>query len=66
MSFGVKTAFRLWRRCWYSENRTLALLIRFYYRDTLRAQKIKLDKTYTLPVLGILAMLPVEIIYDCP
>lgn len=36
-------------------NRVLVL------RDTLRAQKIKLDKTYTLPVLGILAMLPVEI-----
>lgn len=30
-------------------------------RDALRAQKIKLDKTYTLPVLGILALLPVEI-----
>ena len=30
-------------------------------RDTLRAQKIKLDKAYTLPVLGILALLPVEI-----
>lgn len=29
-------------------------------RDTLRARKIKLDKTYTLPVLGILAMLPVK------
>lgn len=36
-------------------NRVLAL------RDTLRAEKIKLDKTYTLPVLGILALLPVEI-----
>ena len=36
-------------------NRVLVL------RDTLRAQKIKLDKAYTLPVLGILAMLPVEI-----
>ncbi len=30
-------------------------------RDALREQKIKLDKTYTLPVLGILALLPVEI-----
>lgn len=30
-------------------------------RDVLRAQKTKLDKTYTLPVLGILALLPVEI-----
>jgi len=30
-------------------------------RDALRAQKIKLDKAYTLPVLGILALLPVEI-----
>lgn len=30
-------------------------------RDALRAQKIKLDKSYTLPVLGILALLPVEI-----
>ncbi len=30
-------------------------------RDELRAQKIKLDKAYTLPVLGILALLPVEI-----
>ncbi|GHU98855.1 hypothetical protein FACS189483_07400 [Spirochaetia bacterium] len=30
-------------------------------RDALRAQKIKLDKTYTLPVLGVLALLPVEI-----
>ena len=30
-------------------------------RDTLRVQKIKLDKAYTLPVLGILALLPVEI-----
>lgn len=30
-------------------------------RDMLRAQKIKLDKAYTLPVLGILALLPAEI-----
>lgn len=30
-------------------------------RNALRAQKIKLDKAYTLPVLGILALLPVEI-----
>ena len=30
-------------------------------RDALRAQRIKLDKAYTLPVLGILALLPVEI-----
>ena len=37
------------------ENRVLAL------RDALRAQKIKLDKAYTLPVLGILALMPVEI-----
>ena len=29
-------------------------------RDALRAQNIKLDKRYTLPVLGILALLPVE------
>ena len=29
-------------------------------RDTLRARKIRLDKTYTLPVMGVLAMLPVE------
>ena len=36
------------------ENRVLSL------RDALRAQKIKLDKTYTLPVLGILALLPVD------
>lgn len=36
-------------------NRVLAL------RDALREQKIKLDKTYTLPILGILALLPVEI-----
>lgn len=36
-------------------NRVLVL------RDTLRAEKIKLDKAYTLPVLGILALLPVEI-----
>lgn len=36
-------------------NRVLSL------RDALRAQKIKLDKAYTLPVLGILALLPVEI-----
>lgn len=36
-------------------NRVLVL------RDKLRAQKIKLDKTYTLPLLGILAMMPVEI-----
>lgn len=36
-------------------NRVLVL------RDMLRVQKIKLDKTYTLPVLGILALLPVEI-----
>ena len=37
------------------ENRVLAL------REALRAKKIKLDKTYTLPVLGVLALLPVEI-----
>ena len=30
-------------------------------RDSLREQKIKLDKAYTLPVLGSLALLPVEI-----
>ncbi|MDR3120036.1 MAG: DUF4003 domain-containing protein [Clostridiales bacterium] len=30
-------------------------------RDALRAQKIKLDKTYTLPVLGVLALLPADI-----
>jgi len=30
-------------------------------RDVLRSQKIKLDRSYTLPSLGILAMLPVEI-----
>jgi hypothetical protein len=30
-------------------------------RDALRAQKIKLDKTYTLPTLGVLALLPVDI-----
>ncbi|MDR2888580.1 MAG: DUF4003 domain-containing protein [Lachnospiraceae bacterium] len=30
-------------------------------RDALREQKIKLDKTYTLPVLGILALMPVEL-----
>ena len=29
--------------------------------DAFKAQKIKLDKTYTLPILGILALLPVEI-----
>ncbi|NLT40258.1 MAG: DUF4003 family protein [Clostridiales bacterium] len=29
-------------------------------RDTLRARKIRLDKTYTLPVMGVLTMLPVE------
>jgi hypothetical protein len=36
-------------------NRILAL------RDALRAQKIKLYTTYTLPMLGLLALLPVEI-----
>ena len=30
-------------------------------RDAFRAQKIKLDNFYTLPILGILALLPVEI-----
>jgi hypothetical protein len=30
-------------------------------RDVLRSQKIKLDRAYTLPSLGILAMLPVDI-----
>lgn len=30
-------------------------------RDALRVQRIKLDKAYTLPVLGILTLLPVEI-----
>jgi hypothetical protein len=29
-------------------------------RDALRAQKIKLDKTYTLSSLGVLALLPTE------
>ena len=29
-------------------------------RDAFRAQKIRLDKTYTLPTLGILALLPAE------
>jgi len=28
-------------------------------RDTLRSKKIRLDKTYTLPALGVLALLPV-------
>lgn len=36
-------------------NRVLVL------RDKLRAYNIKLDKTYTLPILGVLALLPVEI-----
>jgi len=35
-------------------NRVLAL------RDAFREQRIKLDKSYTLPALGILALLPVE------
>jgi hypothetical protein len=39
----------------YVIGRVLAL------RDALREQKIKLDKTYTLPLLGILALMPVEI-----
>jgi len=30
-------------------------------RDALRAQNIKMDKSYTLPALGILALLPMEI-----
>ena len=30
-------------------------------RDALRARNIKMDKSYTLPALGILALLPVEI-----
>jgi hypothetical protein len=30
-------------------------------RDALREQKIKLDKAYTLPILGILALLPVMV-----
>ena len=29
-------------------------------RDTLRSKKIRLDKMYTLPALGVLALLPVE------
>lgn len=33
----------------------------FALRDAFRAQKIRLDKTYTLPMLGILALVPVEI-----
>ena len=37
------------------ENRVLSL------RDALRIQKIKLDKSYTLSSLGVLALLPVEI-----
>ncbi len=36
-------------------NRVLAL------QDALRARRIRLDKPYTLPVLGVLALLPVEI-----
>ena len=38
-----------------AEGRVLAL------RDALRAEKIRLDKTYTLPVLGVLALLPTDI-----
>jgi hypothetical protein len=30
-------------------------------RDAMRAQGIKLDKTYTLPALGCLALLPIEV-----
>jgi hypothetical protein len=30
-------------------------------RDALRAQRIRLDKAYTLPILGVLTLLPVEI-----
>ena len=30
-------------------------------KDALRAQKVKLDKGYTLPLLGILALLPIDI-----
>jgi len=29
-------------------------------RDTLRGQKVRLDKTYTLPALGVLALLPID------
>jgi hypothetical protein len=29
-------------------------------RDTLRSKKVRLDKTYTLPALGVLALLPVD------
>ena len=29
-------------------------------RDAFRSEKIKLDKAYTLPILGILALLPVD------
>ncbi len=40
--------------CDAAANRVLAL------RDALRDQKLRLDKTYTLPSLGVLALLPVE------
>ena len=33
----------------------------FALRDAVRKQKIKLDKTYTLPILGILALVPADI-----
>ena len=33
----------------------------FTLRDALRAQRIRLDKAYTLPTLGALALLPVDI-----
>jgi hypothetical protein len=32
----------------------------FALRDALQSQKVKLDKTYTLPALGVLALLPAD------
>jgi len=32
----------------------------FVLRDALKERKLKMDKSYTLPVLGILALLPIE------
>jgi hypothetical protein len=42
------------KSCSQAAEKVLAL------REALKSQKIRLDKTYTLPSLGVLAMLPVE------
>jgi hypothetical protein len=53
----VQSLAQILALCGTSGNATERVLT---LRDTLKAQKIRLDKTYTLPILGVLSLLQVD------